>query len=545
MKVDHKSGPGRVADGVPHFDKQAGDEDRDEISPAGEGQFSLAFAHAPIGMAIFGLDQRLHRANSAFCKMLGYNQRELLEHTLLDFTHPDDRKKDKALAGQLLRGGIPSYRLEKRCLKRDGREVWLDVTALLVRDSQNEPLYGLAMVEDITERKRAEEALRASEERYRSFVVNSSEGIWRFEAGQPIDTSLSADEQLEMLSEHGYLAECNDAMARMYGCERADDLVGASFQALRSALNDTTRANARAFIENGHRLFDAESVGFGAGGSKRFFSSNIIGIVINGYLLRLWGTQRDETERKIFEEQLESSRRQMRALVSRLQSLSEKERAGIARELHDSLGHGLTALKMDASWLSKRLPDAGAEGVRNEIAARLKEMTQLLEQTIAVVRNLSTELRPEVLDKFGLSAAVEWQCQEFARRTGLSCQCRLPKDELPLNTEHSTALFRILQEALTNVVRHAQAKSVKVDLRAADGLMTLVVRDDGRGVKEEELSAPASLGLLGMRERAEGSGGTFNVSKGFHGGTVVKASIPFDASEASPQQEGPCFALSS
>src|SRR5215212_2909398 len=322
MKADRRSGREQIT----FSDAPLGDTAA-EVWPGVEGLFGLAFAHAPIGMAIFGLDYRLHRANGALCAMLGYSQRELLERTLTDLTHPDDRKRDRALARRLLRGEIPSYRLERRCRTRDGREVWLDLTALLVRDSRDAPLYGMAMIEDVTERRRAEETLRASEERYRSFVVNSSEGIWRFEAGQLIDISLSADEQLEMLSEHGYLAECNDAMARMYGYERAEDLVGASFQALRSALNDATRANARAFIENGHRLLGAESVGLDALGRRRFFSSNIIGVVVNGYLLRLWGTQRDETGRKIFEEQIESSRRQMRSLVSRLQSLSEKERA--------------------------------------------------------------------------------------------------------------------------------------------------------------------------------------------------------------------------
>ena len=505
-----------------------GEEEADVISPAGERLFSLAFAHAPIGMAIFGPDRRLRRANRALCELLGYSQRELLEHNLLDITHPDDRRREEALLGRLFRGEIPSYRLEQRLVTKDGRQVCLNLTTLLIGGDRGDPPHGLTMVEDVTERRRAEEALRASEERYRSFVVNSSEGIWRFETGRPIDTSLSAEEQLEMVSRHGYVAECNDAMARMYGFERADDLVGANIEVIRSAVNPTIRINAHMFIENGYRLLNAKSSGVDAQGRERFFSSNIIGVVVNGYLLRLWGTQRDETERKVFEEQLDGSRQRMRALVAHLQSLSEKERADIARELHDVLGQGLTGLKMDISWLSKKLPPALAEGVRVEVAARLGEMAQLLGQTIAAVRNLSTELRPGVLDKFGLSAAVEWQCQEFARRTGLPCACHLPEGEPSLSTGHSTALFRILQEALTNVARHAGAKSARVELRAARALATLTVRDDGRGVTEEELSSPTSLGLLGMRERAEALGGALTVERVSSGGTVVQASIPFD-----------------
>lgn len=493
---------------------------------ADEGQFSLAFTHAPIGMAIVGLDYRLRRVNSALCETLGYSQRELLEHNLMDITHPDDIRKDRALVGQLFRGEIPSYQMEKRFIARDGRLVWLFLTVLVIRDHRHNPLYGLAMIENITERKRAEEALRTSEERYRSFVVNSSEGIWRFESEQPVDTGLPVDEQVEIFYKYGYLAECNDAMARLYEMQRADDLIGARFSDLPLVPEATSRDSLRAFIESGYRLFDIGSVGTSAVGEKRYFSSNVIGIVINGHLLRAWGTRRDETERRLAEEELRHSRQQMRSLAAYLQSMREKERADIAREMHDVLGQGLTGLKIDISWLSKRLPGAEGERVRAEMAARLMETTRLLDETIAAVKNLSAELRPGVLDKFGLPAAVEWQCRKFAQRTGLSCQLKLSDDDEHLETEHSTALFRILQEALTNVARHAQAKSVHVGLDITPERAALIVRDDGRGVTAEELSAPTSLGLLGMRERAEMLRGSLKVESGLSRGTIVTASIP-------------------
>src|SRR5215213_2527716 len=139
MKADRKSGREQVT----FIDAPLGDTAA-EVGPGIEGQFDLAFAHAPIGMALFGLDYRLHRANGALCAMLGYSQRELLERTLADLTHPDDRKRDRAQAGRLLRGEVPSYRQERRCLAKDGRQVWLALTALLVRDDQDTPLYGIA-----------------------------------------------------------------------------------------------------------------------------------------------------------------------------------------------------------------------------------------------------------------------------------------------------------------------------------------------------------------------------------------------------------------
>lgn len=527
MKSEKKSRRGQVASDVSRFEETS-EEKTGWASAAGEGQFGLAFTNAPIGMAIVGLDYRLRRVNKALCETLGYSQRELLEHTLVDITHPDDVKKDKALAGQLFRGEIPSYRLEKRFITKDGRLVWLDLTALIIRDSQHDPLYGLTMIEDITERKRAEEALRTSEERYRSFVVNSSEGIWRFEAERPVDTGLPADEQVAMFYKYSYLAECNDALARMYGMDRAEDLIGAHFGDLRLVSETTNLKSIRSFIKGGYRLHNIESVWTNAEREQRHFSSNVIGIVVNGYLLRAWGTQRDETERRLAEEEIKRSRQQMRSLAAYLQSIREKERADIAREMHDVLGQSLTGLKIDISWLSKRLLNAEGESVRAEMAAKLKETTHLLDETIAAVKILSAELRPGVLDKFGLPAAIEWQCQEFARRTGLSCECQLPDGDVPLDRERSTALFRILQEALTNVARHAKAKSVHVRLNIAKGRAALVVKDDGRGVTEEELSAPTSLGLLGMRERAEMLGGSLKVEGSLSGGAVVTASIPCD-----------------
>ncbi|MFL6231135.1 MAG: PAS domain S-box protein [Pyrinomonadaceae bacterium] len=492
---------------------------------ADEEQFRLVFDRAPIGMALVGLDYRLYRVNEALCEVLGYSRRELLKRTFVDITHPDDVGKDVVLAGRLFRGEIPSYRLEKRFTTKDGRLVWLDLTALVIRNWQGAPLYGLAMVEDITDRKHIEAALRTSEERYRSFVVNSSEAIVRHELERPIDITLPADEQIELFKKYAYVAECNDVMARLYGHDRADDFVGARLGQYFTVADEGNIASLRTFVANGYRLLDVETVEVLADGRRRHFTSSLIGIVVNGYLLRVWGTRRDETERKTAEEQVESSRQQLRALAAHLQSVREKERADIAREIHDVLGQGLTGLKMDVARLTRMLPESADAGVRDSMAERLKGVGLLLDETIAAVKNLSTELRPRVLDALGLSAAVEWQCQEFERRTRIPCECALPDEGVRFGAEQATALFRILQEALTNVARHARARHVSVGLHVGDDRATLCVQDDGGGVTDEQLSAPSSLGLLGMRERAEMLGGTLAVKGRMDEGTLVTASI--------------------
>jgi signal transduction histidine kinase len=188
----------------------------------------------------------------------------------------------------------------------------------------------------------------------------------------------------------------------------------------------------------------------------------------------------------------------------------------------------LTGLKIDLAWLNKKLPDAGNEWVRTRMAERYKAAIELLDETLTAVKSLSTELRPSVLDTFGLSAAVEWQCSEFERRTGIACECRQLDDEMVLNAECSTALFRILQEALTNVARHSRATKVYVELAVNGSHVGLTVRDNGRGVTEDELAAPGSLGLLGMRERAVLLGGDFFVRGEPGKGSVVVARVPLD-----------------
>ena len=504
-----------------------------------EERARLAFDHAPIGMALVGLDYRLHKVNPALCKALGYSERELLDSTFVDITHPDDRGEDLALAGQLFRGEIPSYRLDKRFVTKDGRQVWLDLTALVVRGSDDEPLYGLAMVEDITERKRAEEALRTSEERYRSFVVNSSEAIWRFEVEQPIETSLPSDEQVALLYRHAYLSECNDALARMHGRRRADDLNGARLADLLPASDLKNAAALRAFVANGYRLHETESVMAGAEGGERFFLNNVIGTVANGRLLRVWGTQHDITERRRAERQLEESRLRMRALAAHLQATRERELARVSREVHDALGQPLAGLKLIVSWLRGKLSESEHPPVRADMKQRLDDANEILAETITAVKTLATELRPRVLDTLGLAAAVEWQCQEFERRTGVACECRLPEEEAPLGPEKSTALFRILQEALTNVVRHAGASKVVVELKTEGDSVVLSVRDNGRGATEAELAALTSLGLLGMQERAALLGGDVTVKGTTGEGTLVIARLPADGPARNELKEAP------
>ncbi|MBO0798500.1 MAG: PAS domain S-box protein, partial [Blastocatellia bacterium] len=411
-----------------------------------------------------------------------------------------------------------------------GQSVWVTSNVTMLRDSQGRPVHAIGLTRDITERKWAEEEVRKSEERYRSFVANSTEGIWRIESTVPIDTRLPPAEQIELIYKHAYYAECNDAMARMYGYDYASEILGRRISDLLLFEDPVNMASANAFIKNNYRLRNVESVEVDKHGARKYFNNNLIGIVENGYLIGAWGIQQDISDIKAADQQLRRSRHQLRALAARLQSLREKERTEIAREIHDVLGQELTGLKIDFAWLRKRLPDACEEKVMAKMQERLNATIELLDETLATVKNLSASLRPRVLDTFGLIAAIEWQCNEFNRRTGIVCEYSLPDYDVPLGADCSTALFRIFQETLTNVARHSQATRVDVVLAVDEVKVRLSVRDNGIGMTDKEMAAPNSLGLLGMRERAAAFGGDIIFKSQPGQGTTVIVYMPLDES---------------
>ncbi len=224
------------------------------------------------------------------------------------------------------------------------------------------------------------------------------------------------------------------------------------------------------------------------------------------------------------EEALRKSKEQLRTLAIHLQSIREDERARISREIHDELGQTLTALKMDLLWLRGKLEAQG--GAVTPLLQTINSMVGLIDSLIQTIRRISTELRPRVLDDLGLIAAIEWQTNEFRSRMGIACRFTSTVEELDLDKDRATAVFRILQETLTNVARHAKATHVEIRLDIKDRVLVLEVKDNGIGIVEDALDKITSLGLLGMKERALVFGGEVN----FHGipgsGTTVAIRIP-------------------
>lgn len=232
----------------------------------------------------------------------------------------------------------------------------------------------------------------------------------------------------------------------------------------------------------------------------------------------------ERRERRQAEDKLRESHEQLRALSVYLQYVREEERTRIAREIHDELGQSLTSLKFELANLAT--PDARVLSLPDA----MRSATGRIDAIIQTVRRISTELRPGILDDLGLVAAIEWQALEFQTRTGIECAVVANIEEPLLGEEAKTALFRIFQETVTNVLRHAEAKRVEIKLSESDGRVRLTVRDDGRGIRLAEISGTHSLGLLGMRERAMLLNGNFHIAGAPGQGTTVTVDVPLAGS---------------
>ncbi len=244
-----------------------------------------------------------------------------------------------------------------------------------------------------------------------------------------------------------------------------------------------------------------------------------------GQMSALCGIVTDITERRRAEKQLQRTVDRVRTLSHRLDVVREEERTRIARELHDELGVRLTCLKLDLARLQSLMTRESLPP-RDNMAERIHSMIAEVDATIVSVQRLAVELRPSILDGLGLVAAIEWQCQDFERRSGICCFCKASQEEISLDRSHATAAFRICQEALTNVVRHAKAGFVWVLVEEVNGDLLLEIQDDGEGIPAEKLGDTHSLGLLGMQERASSLGGQVEIAGRPGKGTTVTLRLP-------------------
>jgi PAS domain S-box-containing protein len=241
----------------------------------------------------------------------------------------------------------------------------------------------------------------------------------------------------------------------------------------------------------------------------------------DGEPIRVFGATQDVTSLKRAEDKLKATTEQLRALSARLQSAREEEGIRIAREIHDELGSALTSLRWDLERIEKLCSESGTAPQIQAVKEKIAAMVEVTDTTLHMVRRIASELRPTALDDFGLVVGIRWQARQFQTRTGLIVHCHTPVDAVELNQEHSTALFRIFQEALTNILRHAKATRIDVSMVEEAGALVLTIKDNGRGITEDEKSGQLSIGLLGMRERAHLIGAGIDITGVEGEGTTV------------------------
>ena len=393
------------------------------------------------------------------------------------------------------KGRLLNRRIEMTARRRDGRQFPIELTIAPVRQGDTQ-LFG-AFVRDITDRKAAEDHLR-----FQSTIL------------------AHVRDCVVVVDLSGRVQFWNAGAEEVFGYS-AEEMVG------RSAAILYPDGNADRVPVDMQRIQDGEDLS--REWQRRRKDGSLIWIHTKRVVLRdprgqaigVLAVAKDITERKQADEALRATHERLREFAGRMRSVREQERALMARQIHDELGQVLTALGMDVAWLEARLPAQD-----RPLVEKCRSRAAIIEGTIGRVRTLATELRPAVLDDLGLLAAIEWETQQFARRTGIACTLELPATLPPLDADRSTDLFRILQEALTNVVRHAAAQHVDVQVRETSAELVLGVSDDGRGIATAEAMNPRSLGLLGMRERALLWNGTVDVRARPQGGTSVIVQLP-------------------
>ena len=331
----------------------------------------------------------------------------------------------------------------------------------------------------------------------------------------------SSDDAIVGNTLDGIVFTWNAGAERMYGYT-AQEIKGRSVSMLSAPDRADDVPEILSKVQRGERLVQYETVRLTKDGRR--IDVSLTASPLTDEHGNVWGVStitRDISERKRAEERLRRSEAESRALSVRIQTVREEERAHIAREIHDELGQALTGLKMELAALGKAVKPR-----QKRLARRIDPMLQTVDHTIDLVRRIASELRPGVLDVLGVAAAIEWQARDFQARSGIRCRVTSRLGDRTLDQEMSTTIFRIFQESLTNVARHARARKVRVHLAEVKGRVILKVWDDGRGITESERSSVRSLGLVGMRERAALLGGEVTV-KGVPGrGTTVLVSIP-------------------
>lgn len=474
------------------------DRDSHTIEPSEEALYTALIDGLQIGVYILQ-NRGFELVNRRMLEYTGYTEEEIRTIDPLKIVHPDDRAIVKRNITQVSKGQtISPY--EYRLITKTGQTRWIMETATLINFKTKKAILGNSM--DITEQKEVKETLQELDSLKASILDAAPQAIVGLH-NRIIKFANAAVEDVFGWRPDELLGR---SVTLFYRNEREAEEIGRYFY--------TTLTNQRTFVsefycrhKNGDDLLCK-------------MRASRIGDILTGDR-RIVITYEDVTEQRKAERELANSQEQLRNLSMHLQSVREKESTRIAMKIHDELGQSLTALQLDLAWLGSRLPPGDLT-----LTSKIQHMRELIDTTVESMHRISTELRPTLLDDLGLTAAMEWQLQEFRERTGIHYKARLNLKEGFIERELATALFRIFQEVLTNIARHAEATSIRVNLtKKGDGLY-LDVSDNGKGITKEQIDNPKSFGIIGIRERVNFWGGTISITGKPGKGTDIKVRIP-------------------
>ncbi|MDD5167353.1 MAG: PAS domain S-box protein [Syntrophales bacterium] len=428
----------------------------------------------------------------------GYTKEEMIGMDAITIVHSDDRESARVNAIDMLKGKR-SNPYAFRTISREGEIHWITETLSPITYKGKRSILGTSL--DITEQIQAQnqlEELRALEASVLEAIPHAVLGL--------------ADNRIIF---------ANNGVKTVFGWH-PEELVGKDVRILYRSETEYTRfmRNLYLTLERQRTFYTELSCRFRDGADMDcLISASRIGEFTREHKIVI--TYEDITDRKRIGKELEQSRKRLRHLSAHLEEAREKERTHIARELHDELGQLLTALHTDLVLLTNQISPK-----QKKISETTSSMVKLIDMIMTTLKRIYMDLRPAVLDHLGLTAAVFWQAQEFQKRTGIHCDVTIEPEDMVLDMDLSLAIFRILQETLTNVSRHADAGNVEITLKHAGNRVDLTVRDDGKGISDEQLNKPDSFGLLGIRERTYYWGGEVNISGREGKGTTVSVSLP-------------------
>ena len=458
--------------------------------------------------AIIGksLDGIVTSWNEGARRLFGYTAEEMVGQPIARLIPGDRLEEEPDILARLRRGERVEH-FETVRQHQDGSLLDVSVSISPIRDASGRIVGASKIARDVGVRKRAQAAVDQAHERLRehAMVLELAPVLVRDMDNRIVLWTRGAE------GLYGFSKE--EALGRI-----SHELLQTTFPESLEHFDEILRRTGRWEGALVHRKRD--------GARLVVASQQIIYHDLAGHPIRILEANADITERQRAEAELNQSQEQLRALADRLVRAREEEATRIARELHDQFGRYLTTIKMDVRSIERDLAGEITSEVGRVLRDKAQTIGQTVDETVQTVRAIATQLRPGLLDDLGLAAAIEWQAGDFQKRSGISCSLTLTGKDPPVGRDQATALFRIFQEILTNVARHAQAAKIWVHLEEEHDAIVLEVEDDGVGISQAQLKQHRSLGLLGMRERALAFGGTVEIAGSPGQGTIVTVRMP-------------------